>query len=105
MRKPSLTIAFSLSPHRRLDRSSAVGKNQCVVSRCDAAGEKRTYWQDIWSQNLRDPLAYRLQDIRDCGLSESPHEMAILFSMVMKTTQFNYSSGAQKWRPSGNVNR
>ncbi len=44
-----------------------------------AAAENNRCWQDIWAQNLRDPLAYRIHDIRDCGLNDSMHELSILF--------------------------
>jgi len=43
-----------------------------------AAAEINRCWQDKWAQNLQDPLAYRIQDIRDCGLNDSPHELSIL---------------------------
>lgn len=58
---------------------NAQARQECASATLDLAAEKRRCWQDIWSQSLRDPLAYRLQDIRDQGLSESLHELPLLF--------------------------
>jgi|HubBroStandDraft_2_1064218.scaffolds.fasta_scaffold2409437_1 hypothetical protein len=57
----------------------AQAPQECGSATSNLAAEKRRCWQDIWSQSLRDPLAYRLQDIRDLGLNESLHEMPCLF--------------------------
>jgi len=40
--------------------------------------EKSHCWQDIWVNNLRDPLGYRLYDLRDCGLNDSMNELLTL---------------------------
>jgi hypothetical protein len=56
----------------------AQASQECASATPDLPVEKRRCWQDIWSQSLRDPLAYRLQDIRDLGLSESLHDLSNL---------------------------
>jgi hypothetical protein len=39
----------------------------------------RHRWRELWMQSLRDPLAYGIQDLRDCGLNESLHDLSALF--------------------------
>jgi hypothetical protein len=44
------------------------GANPC-------GADNRTWWRELWLQSLRDPTAYKIQDLRDYGLTDSPTDL------------------------------
>jgi hypothetical protein len=78
-----LSVFSFSSPARirfRFQRVRGVTQPQqaCRLPSGVAPGQQKQ-WQNVWTGDLQDPMAYRLRDIRDCGLSESFYELSNLF--------------------------
>jgi hypothetical protein len=49
-------------------RSTGAGTTQC-------GADNRSWRRELWLRSLHDPSAYRIQDLRDYGLTDSPNDL------------------------------
>ncbi len=60
---------------RKKDKYTDIGLTPNRLGAETTQCDNRSWRRDLWLQSLHDPSTYKIQDLRDYGLTDSPNDL------------------------------